>query len=1076
MDHRDPEVQDAGDVLSHCCSLSDDAGSSAGLVPDPGADTISHTRTRALHPELNTCDLKTVPEPNEDLIRSLSSVQDLPLHGKAVCPQLHLPGEGVWSDLFKQTTSVQSSSESRFPPDSEDLHTPRSHRPEPGPCRPAARPSNQDPVDLRPDLHSSAPQVIMASPALLFLLLVSSSLLCPGDSSVGLGRPRSKRDVLSVLKDLAVPFLGVIDPHGALIAASVNLAAGLVLKALDTYTEDQLKAIQAELESLSYKMEDYHTDEKWEIWAQTFQKIEMDIELAWNEYQKLMEKYSAKEKKDTLLKLRDQFITEYETKKDATKKLHMHLTKEGVSFITKLDAAVEEHVRCHERYIRGYSQLINSLMSRGNIMNVLYYQTKHPGQEEERAQEAADMAYQVSSVLFQLHEKCLLKSEDYIKNDVKRLIENVGDKQQLTSKIWSFLDKNYGRYDWIVVAFKTKSSGHQFWKWRNKHTVEGFTKVERGEITVAVARQVKGTHSKAADVQAAIKRCIGSVPCQDIPQKLSDCEELKSRPYTAVHAFLRKDNPHQSTDGNEYGVHPRDGLPFFYSGVCKKYKLLDGKFVVMINSDEEQETDDPCSKVDCGPEQHGHCVPVKGLFIGLCKCHSNRYGEKCEGSVEDYKKKLLEAVKLLQGPDPSRRHVMASPALLFLLLVSSSLLRPVDPSVKASRARPKREVLSVLKDLAVPFLGVIDPQGALIAASVNLAAGLVLKALDTYTEDQLKAIQAELESLSYKMEDYHTDEKWEIWAQTFQKIEMDIELAWNEYQKLMEKYRAKEKKDTLLKLRDQFIKDYETKKDATKKLHMHLTKEEGVSFITKLDAAVEEHVRCHERYITGYSQLINSLMSRGNIMNVLYYQTKKLGQEQEKAQEAADMAYEVSSVLFQLHEKCLLKSEDYIKNDVKRLIENVGDKQQLTSQIWSTLDKDYPRYDWMVVAFKTKSSGHQFWKWRNKHTVEGFTKVERGEITVAVARQVKGTHSKAADVQAAMNRCIGSVPCQMSRNLKETQSMCEELESRSYTAVHAFLREDNPHQSFDGNEYGVQPVLKLVLSFIKANVPERRIS
>lgn len=105
------------------------------------------------------------------------------------------------------------------------------------------------------------------------------------------------------------------------------------------------------------------------------------------------------------------------------------------------------------------------------------------------------------------------------------------------------LGKTDDRYDWMVVAFLTKNSHHDTTKSLNKHILTGFTEVTKGEVSVAIARQVKGTHTKAIKVKQAIDMClVKSVLCYKVAEKLSKCKEtvetiVVSETYTAVHAF-----------------------------------------------------------------------------------------------------------------------------------------------------------------------------------------------------------------------------------------------------------------------------------------------------------------------------------------------------------------------------------------------------------------------------------------------------------------------------------------------------------------------------------------------------------
>lgn len=189
----------------------------------------------------------------------------------------------------------------------------------------------------------------------------------------------------------------------------------------------------------------------------------------------------------------------------------------------------------------------------------------------------------------------------------------------------------------------------------------GFTEVKKEGISVAVARQVKGTHTKTASVKQTIGRCIkDSVKCHEVEKKLRECTETMegksvTRTYTAVHAYLRKAhdsyNTKEETDeGYEVSAAPEDQTPHVYIGKCEKYLGLGkGKFVVLIKSDEEIMTEDPCSKLDCGGAGRGKCVKVKGMFLAMCECKMPYYGEHCEESLEDYKKHLEGKIEVAKS-------------------------------------------------------------------------------------------------------------------------------------------------------------------------------------------------------------------------------------------------------------------------------------------------------------------------------------------------------------------------------------------------------------------------------------------
>ncbi|XP_063047376.1 uncharacterized protein LOC134441117 [Engraulis encrasicolus] len=144
----------------------------------------------------------------------------------------------------------------------------------------------------------------------------------------------------------------------------------------------------------------------------------------------------------------------------------------------------------------------------------------------------------------------------------------------------------------------------------------------------------------------------------------------------------------------------------------------------------------------------------------------------------------------------------------------------------------------------------------------------------------------------------------------------------------------------------------------------------------------------------------------------------------------------------------------YVTQDVKVLMDTVKDKQKLTKDVLSTLQKTYERYDWTVVVFKTKSSNQKsIFKVFKSHTLTGFTAMEKDDITVAVARQVKGKQANAAVVKKAMETCFPqSVQC---HKVGEHLEKCKEDSSKVFTAVHAYRKK--PHyESTSENEQEVE--------------------
>ncbi|KAK2892389.1 hypothetical protein Q8A67_012377 [Cirrhinus molitorella] len=73
-----------------------------------------------------------------------------------------------------------------------------------------------------------------------------------------------------------------------------------------------------------------------------------------------------------------------------------------------------------------------------------------------------------------------------------------------------------------------------------------------------------------------------------------------------------------------------DQNPYIFRGECQRFPgVKGGKFVVLIKSDEEIMTVDPCFNLDCGGPGRGSCVRVPDIFLAVCHCNTNYYGQNC---------------------------------------------------------------------------------------------------------------------------------------------------------------------------------------------------------------------------------------------------------------------------------------------------------------------------------------------------------------------------------------------------------------------------------------------------------------
>ncbi|TKS65272.1 hypothetical protein D9C73_028455 [Collichthys lucidus] len=505
----------------------------------------------------------------------------------------------------------------------------------------------------------------MVSPALLFLLLVSSSLFLSTLSVDGndVERIKSKSqmtfNVISKIKDMAVPFLGLIEPSGTLIALCANLGLGLL--GLADGQNEVIDVLRDEFEKLNFKMDKNQKEMKWEIWsAAAYSDTEKKINVAWDNYGKLLESLRGKSKEESKT-LTEEFIKKYP--RTATEELHKYLTTTGPSLMKNLAEMLGTKIKCDEVQIKAYTLLIDLLIYRGIRMNHLIYKLENT-EIKEKFESSAKMAYESAVFMFNIHKSCLLNS-DYIEEDVKEFIQEPKRRTKMARDVRSFMANKYERYDWMVVAYKTGHSQRSCEVF-NQHTLHGFQfEVQSGDVSVALARQAKGNHTFPDKVKRAIERCLyNMVKCHDVAKKLKNCKEnvegIKrddgekirvTDAVTAVHAYL--DKSHAASNAkeapDEYSKPDDITVPYIYTGRCIKYKFLriknlgfTGNFAVLIKSDEEILKKDPCLGLNCGGERRGTCVPVADSFVAMCECKEPYYGEKCEESKDDYKRKLEE--------------------------------------------------------------------------------------------------------------------------------------------------------------------------------------------------------------------------------------------------------------------------------------------------------------------------------------------------------------------------------------------------------------------------------------------------
>lgn len=486
----------------------------------------------------------------------------------------------------------------------------------------------------------------MAPPALLILLLMSSQLL------VFTASQPTKDDAVHVVKKAfnfiidhreeirgaITPIFDLIEMADPRIKPAIEI---IVLIATGKKPEDKvLKTVVNEFQNLNFKLDKYHREQKWDTWASgAYHKTEIDIKEGYNSYMILLDSLSETNDIEQWQTLKNEFTTSYQKYEPATRTLHELMTATHPTFINNLGVMLADHLKCDQNDTREYSEFVQDLMFKGTFVNACYYKYKNIATSARR-NNANKIQHDVASAIFKMQIYCLNQITEYVEMDVKDLIDEKKNRTELANEIRKKLEEKDERYEWMVVAFKSSNSEHKHFLLLNKHILTPeFTLVKKDGITVAVARQLKGKHSKTVQIKSAIDKCLkmknvpdNLIPCSKVAEKLSECAEKvdtvpMSQTYTAVHAFA----------GSAHESHSESDNNFVIEGKCFILSLLNGfkgEYHVMLKSDEEIKGN-PCQTHKCGAENQGKCVTAGSPSVALCECNYPYYGKTCE-------KKILE--------------------------------------------------------------------------------------------------------------------------------------------------------------------------------------------------------------------------------------------------------------------------------------------------------------------------------------------------------------------------------------------------------------------------------------------------
>lgn len=394
---------------------------------------------------------------------------------------------------------------------------------------------------------------------------------------------------------------------------------------------DKLDGIRTEMNALNGRLDIFYEELKWA--SSDYQQTVDNIENAWLKYIEMFENYGTSG--DAQERIFFPFYSQYV---DSALVLHRLLTKPADN-TQSLGDVLAKKLRCHENDVTAQFLYLNQLVCKGNVMDEKYYQFKEISTEG-RKTVAQKIANETALALFKSHQKCVSNSELYIKRDILERIDDKKVHQEIADNIGAFLRKTYDRYEWVVVAFTTHFSKNMA-RFMKRHILSGFSEIERGTVTVAIAGQIKGKYTKANGVKAAIKQCLKDVKCGEVYDKLLNCPNV-GEAVTAVHVFTKKNQTSirakkVETFEESYVSSDQSQIDHIYTGQCQAFGILKkGNFIILIKSDEEIDgQSDPCKNLQC--KNGGQCEVAPRTSIPMCKCTYPFYGKTCENIIEIYK-------------------------------------------------------------------------------------------------------------------------------------------------------------------------------------------------------------------------------------------------------------------------------------------------------------------------------------------------------------------------------------------------------------------------------------------------------
>ncbi|KAJ0059886.1 hypothetical protein NL108_014571 [Boleophthalmus pectinirostris] len=472
----------------------------------------------------------------------------------------------------------------------------------------------------------------------LFLVLSCLTVLCAGiqrsltieeeNLEKGISEHEAKQSYMWLKKnskelaELITNTLGSVPAAGAVFSSLLKIPLKLIPQ------EDKLKGIQSEMTALNTRLDIFYEELKWA--SNDFQKILNDIDHAWLKYKPMKNNANA---------LKSIFCPFYSQYADSVSVLHKLLISKPETGEQSLADVLAKKLRCHEKDLEAKFLYLRKLVCRGNEMVKKCYELM--GVDKSLIPDPVKMLQQSNSALFKTQQSCVSNSKLYIKRDI---IERINDEivhKDIANNIYNFLKEKYDRYDWLVVAFTTHFS-KGMGRILKRHVYSGFTAVQRGSVTVAVARQLTGSHKNIE----YFKRDIGDhfrnikIECRHVEDELLKMNITNA--ITAVHVYKRAHNNHGRQEKEEEEEEEEEDKlamsvvigadkAYTVSGECKRRLGKPGFYTIMIKSDEEVDNKNPCVSFKC--ENGGKCEVVPRTNIPMCLCTDLFYGRRCENKI-----------------------------------------------------------------------------------------------------------------------------------------------------------------------------------------------------------------------------------------------------------------------------------------------------------------------------------------------------------------------------------------------------------------------------------------------------------